>query len=288
MPVSIVSPLTASKLNVSNILYPQFRAQNEATKYPFGAAATLTNRSGDVILDSLLLDAHLYPVGGQDGMYLSTVVVAADTVTFVLGDSASTSIAAGKFNRIDPPDSVQLLDSYGRPAGILVSERARLASFSSWAEGQHDFTQDATEFSATCCMPTPEIGVRGILLEDGSILQGQLWLVGDAGIVLSHSDELYRTRDGNDVLVSVIRVDIVGDPLFRQRLCDQSDVYTPVQLVRKLRVIGRQENFVCEPDAAGNIAIQAANLLAADTVMRIRTTSGGIIFETVGSSLTGD
>lgn len=265
------------------VLYPEFRQQLETTKYPFSARASLHNNAGQSIVEGSFLDAHLYPIGGKARLYLSKVTVTTTTMTFILGDEATPELASGVVSLGNLENNVILADSYGRPAGILISERVRLASFQAWGIGTHEFNVDQTEFAATCCMPTPEVAVRGILLEDGSVLSGQIWIVGDDGVVIRHDYEVVPVSCQQDMAaVDVIRVDIVGDPLFRRRLCTDASLFNTPHPIRKIRIVNGDYVFESSPEM-GELTIQTNDGLTSDPVLRIHPTEDGLVFETIGS-----
>lgn len=273
-----------------DIRYPDFRDQNATTGYPFAERAKRINDAGDMILEGFLLDAHLYPIGGQERLYLSKVIVAHETITFYIGDASNDELASGEIPTVDPLDCVRLVDTYGRPAGILVSESERLAVFQTWGIGTHEFTVDQTEFCATCCMPTPEIGLRGIQLEDGTLFTGHVWIVGDDGVVVRQGlDGLALKANCIEVATTIypIRIDIVGDPLFRRRLCADTGYFSTPNPVRVLRITDGTTSHDCVPDEFGNLTIQMNDNLATYTALRIRVQTDGIKIETVGSSTSG-
>jgi hypothetical protein len=267
----------------SRQLFQEWRQSNDVTNYPFAAEATLTAQDGSILLQGSMQDAALYPIGGQAGLYLSQVVIDHQSVQIFIGDPTNKTLASGTFKLIVPPDEIVLTDTYNRPAGILVSESKRLGIFQSWGVGTHVFDQAASEFAATVCMPTPQIGVRGIQLEDGSLFTGDVWLIGDQGVVLRTEDITLPASCGQQAQAfKAIRVDIVGDPLFRRRLCSPTLFETP-QPLQKIRVKHPLGVFECTPDVFGDIKLTANNNLAADTVLRIRTTPQGVVMEAVGS-----
>lgn len=265
-----------------NRLYRQWRRNWEATKYPFADRATLTNRAGIVLLEGSFLDAALYPVGGQARLYVSRLIVDHGNVRIYVGDPSMQLRCWGDFDLIRPPDTVALADAQGRPAGLFVSESRRLGIFQSWGVGTHDFTVDQTELAATVCFPTPEPGVRGVLLEDGTLLTGDVWLVGEDGVVLRFEDTDVSGPCGAGLGAKVIRVDIVGDPLFRRRLCEPNNLFATPRFVKKMRIISPVGTFDCTPDAHGNIGVFANNSLRYDTVLRVGTTKGGLVISMVG------
>jgi len=268
------------------ILFPEFRDQLEPTKYPFGETVSLVNVNGDTILEGSFLDAHLYPVGGGARMYLSKVVVDHDEVTFFVGDATNTELCSGSYDLIDPPSRIGLTDQYSRPAGVLISEPSRIALFQAWGIGTHTFELSQSEFAATCCMPTPEVGVRGILLADGTLFTGRTWIIGDDGVVVSYEEASSADKCGApaDVLPA-IRVDVVGDPLFRRRLCEDPGLYETPRPVRLIRFRRDDHVFECTPNEYGNITMQM-NDQQPNTALRIYTNGDGMVIEVAGSNTT--
>lgn len=266
------------------ILFPEWRKQNDPTKYPFSDAATLINGEGRFIAEGTFLDAALYPIGDSTGLYLTKAVVAFQTVTLYVGTLINPEMASGEFELVNPPNEVTLFDIYGRPAGVLVSEGRRLGVFQSWGVGTHEFAQGQSEFAASCVFPTPEVGVRGIRLETGELFVGDVWLVGDDGVVFSVSDAQVPVPGTCETrAVRQIRIDVVGDPLFRRRLCQPNNLFETPKFLKQLRVIGPNMDFTVLPDPAGNLNMSVVNDLAADTVLRITQTETGIEIGAVGS-----
>jgi len=269
------------------ILHPEWRDEYETTKYPFGAGATLTN-GVDVFIEGLFLDAVVYPIGGQARMYISKVNVTHNRVTLTIGDPFNANLATGSFDLINPPDRFKLEDQYGRPAGIFISETLRLSTFQSWAVGDHLFSVDQSELAATVCVPTPEVGVRGIQLADGSLFTGDVYLVGDDGVVLSTEEIEEPTPCGQpNRLVTAIRVDLVGDPLFRRRLCQGNNLFATPRFIKTITFDDGKQQVTCSPDQVGDVKVTPNNDLAEDTVLRIKATEDGIVVRAEGTTLSG-
>jgi hypothetical protein len=260
----------------SQIRHPEWRKSLEDTKYPFEPDATLTSDTGNTIPDDSFADAHLYPIGAGVSLYLSKILVTSELVTFSIGDENSVVVASGDFAVPGDSDNVRLTDSYGRPAGIFISTAANLGLFRSFGIGEHIFTRGATPFVAVACMPTPQIGVRGISIPDGTLFTGPVWFVGEDGVVVSKEtvtdpatcDTAQQTHD-------VIRIDVVGDPLFRRRLCVPRNLFTTPNFVQKIRVVNGDSEFTCAPDAHGYFTIQGNDSLAGDAALRVRITEDG-------------
>jgi hypothetical protein len=134
-------------------------------------------------------------------------------------------------------------------------------------------------------MPTPEVGVRGILLDDNSVMTGDVYLVGDNGVVLScDAVEIPSDCDAEPQTQHTIRVDIVGDPLWRRRECAPGFFETP-QFLKTLTFQKGKRHHVCGPGNYGDVKMIVGNELAEDTILRIRPTEQGLKLEVVGEQL---
>ena len=269
---------------MTTIRYPEWRASLATTQYPFSDNATLSNATGDFLPDDAFADASLYVIGAKAPLYIGKVTLAADTCTFYVYDATKTVVALGFFDLLDPPDIVRLLDIYGRPAGALIAGDG-LTIFRSWTVGEHLFEPAQTEFAVTVVVPTPEIGLRGFLLDDGSLLTGDVWLVGEDGVVLTYALAIVEGRCGDAVEYPVIRVDIVGDPLYRRTLCEPIDLFSTPRFLQKLRLKRGCDVVDLVPDAGGDIKITVGSHQASDTSLRVRAVPTGLKIEIAGSPL---
>lgn len=269
---------------MSDIRYAEFLASLETTKYPFIPTASLSN--GEVsFLEGTFLDAHIYPIGGSGRYYISQVTVTSTSFTLFVGDNTNAQLLSSTVTLPITTESLRLTDVYGRPGGILVSSIERLSLMSAWGLGIHTFEQKQTEFCVTCEMPVPDPGVTGFRLPSGEILTGRVWLVGSDGVIL-HVEPSTTDKNGN--LLHIIRIDVVGDPLFLQRLCSDASLFTPVNPIRKLNIVNGNTVYTCSPDAHGNFSLQMNDALAPDAALRVRTTVDGIVINVEGSTpLTG-
>lgn len=220
---------------MAHIRHPEWRDSNEDTNYPFEDDATLANNAGAAIDPTVFLDASLYPVGGIGDYYLSRLVITNTTVTLYIGDPANITLAYTSFAVNDIPDELRLVDTYGRSAGILVSESARLLSLKALGTGTHDFSPSQTPFVAAVCIPMPEQGVSGFLLDDGTVVSGDVWLVGGEGVVLSQgTSTIGGYCQVTQSTFSTIRIDVVGDPLFRRKLCSSPTAFQTPQFIQQI------------------------------------------------------
>lgn len=246
----------------------EFYDEQSASRYPFADTADLTSDDGLTFPADTFLDALLYPVDLTVGAYLASVAVSPDTVVLTLGDAQSDHVASGFFDPRNPPDTVALFDGHSRPAGVLIASPLQLAIFQTWRSGTHTFARGSTEFVASVCVPAPESCVRGVLLETGELFVNDVWLVGRGGVVFR------QTSDG------AIRVDAVGDPLFRRQLCAPlPDAFVTPRFVQTINGIG--------PDAHGGFVFTVGSDLAADTVLRIYPESDSSLkIEVIGQRIT--
>lgn len=249
------------------ILFPEFRDENATSRYPFADTATLTSDDGtqQIELDAFI-DASFYPIGCRGRLHLSKVAVTARAVTLSFSDSRAAILCSTTFDPLDPPEVLQVTDLLARPAGVILADTLQLAAFGAWPLGMHTFRLGAAELVASAVVPTPEIGLRGILTEEGELLTGDIWFVGDNGIVVRED-------------AGYIRIDVVGDPLFARKLCFPIDLFVPPLFIQTING--------CPPDALGNFNLTAGTHLAEDTVLRISPVPGGLQISAVGQLLRG-
>jgi hypothetical protein len=245
------------------IVFTEWRDNNENVKYPFSDSASLTN-SQNIILDrDLFDDARVYPLGSVVGLHLSKLTVGSSDIIFSISDDETKDIASGTFISGSLVDDITLVDKFNRPAGILVSSSTRLEGiFGKYSKGEIVFTRDQTEFAPSVSIPMPQIGVEGFVLDDGTLLTGDVILIGTDGVVLSLDD------DGN------IRVDVVGDPNAVAKECDKNGI--PVPGFCGLKTING-----ISPDAKGDFKIFPGTGEitggAVDNILRIEQGQNGII-----------
>lgn len=244
------------------LIFQEWQDQQADSAYPFADNATLTN-GVDTIPKGLFVDARLYVIAGGARQFLSSVVVSTLGAYLNISDENETVIATGYLDFGAIGTTIELLDPYGRPAGILVSPPAQLGTLASWTVGEHAFALDETEFTATVVVPQPQIGVRGFLVE-GELFAGDTYLVGEQGVFLT-LDQGY------------IRVDIIGNPRARQVFCEQVFSFEQPWFLRTINGYG--------PDEYGDFKILANDALASDTVLRIESQSNGLGFKLVGKVL---
>ncbi len=242
--------------------FQEFYDEYAATRYPFLDTCTLVADTGQLLDTDLFLDAALYPVGNVLALHIATIVVQSRLVVISIADSKKVVLATTSFDPFGSVSDLVVTDSYGRPAGILVSDAARLSRFSSWVEGTHTFAVTAAVFSPSCVTPVPAAGVRGVGTAHGDVLTDAVVLVGGPGVVL---------RAVGD---TGIRIDIIGDPLYRRRLCEAASAFQTPLFVQTINN--------CPPDQHGNISITVGSHLVDKTILRLNQAADGLVIEANG------
>ena len=257
---------------MARILHPEFRDEQDDSMYPFEDTASLATEISDAqIFSDTFIDAAIYPIGGLVGARLTKIVIGTGRVaTVYVGDDGDEARASGTVDFLTPGDTIVLQDSYERPAGMLLSDPTRLSIFQSWAPGEYEFP--SATFVASVVTPMPAVGVRGFLTEDEDtdttrLFHGDAWIVGENGAVV-------RKEEGT------IRVDFVGDPLFRRRLCVRNDGTSFFNTPNFLKTINGYG-----PDEVGNFNLSAGEHAALDTVLRIAPLENGIKITAIGKPL---
>lgn len=246
------------------IIFPEFRDQQDGSRYPFSDSSSLLSSTGKVRIENdIFLDASIYPIGNTLRLHISQIEISPRLVVLYVSDNSRRTLATASFDPLATDVfTIRFVDSRGRDAGILVSEPDRLRVFAAWPVGTHIFPIGNADFVASCCIPTPEIGVRGILTADGDLLTGDIFMIGDNGIVITDDE-------------GAIRIDASGDPLYLRKACRPLGKFnTP----RYLQTINN-----CGPDAYGNFNLTVGDHLADTTILRIYPDGhGGLRLEAVG------
>jgi len=258
----------------ARILFPDFRDEQEDSRYPFIDTASLTATDNVTIIPrNAFYDACLFCINGGSNPYISSIVVENQLITLNISDDENEDIAATSFapKPIQAPETgtLSLYDNYARPAGTLVIDRERLTVFAGWAEGTYTFEPAATTFAATTTIPAKEPGVRGLLKPDNTIFTGDVLLVGDGGVVLR-----YTGVENNQ---HVIQVDVIGVPLYKRFVCLPFERFSAKTFVRTIND--------CPANQYGNFILTATEFEVEDTVIRILQRDNTIYFDAVGKKV---
>lgn len=241
----------------------EFRDDFRESHYPFSDSANrISNEYRRLIAAGTFVDAIFYPIDATSNVYLSQIDVSAQVATFSIADRRRRALATATVDLFDPQEIIYFYDTNSRPAGILVAAPLTLAQFGAWEIGTHTFNSVQTEFVASCLKVPVNNGVRGFATADTTLFAGDVYLMGEAGVTLTAQGE-------------VITVHAVGDPLFRRRECLPTETFIPPNFF--LTVNG------CPPDQFGNFNITVGDNLAADTIVRIVQTDGGLEIRAIGT-----
>jgi len=232
------------------ILFPEWRKDNEHSRYPFIDSATLVSDTEQHLNQDAFLDLIWYPIGGEIPFYLYSIERTATAVEIVFSDVHGLTCTGSWTVGVLSGDIVLgLYDEYQRPVGTLIISNSGRIVLEGWPAEKHTFTIEAGEIVATCSVPQPHIGVRGFLLEDGSVLSGETAIVGGKGVWLSD--------DSGD-----IRIDFTGDfGQFREK-CGEIFGGT---IALAIKTINNQP-----PDESGNFLITPSNDNGNAPIFRIK------------------
>jgi len=254
----------------SHIIFPEFREEQGDSKYPFADSATLqSTNSGVSFRKDVFIDAVFYPVGGGTAVYISSVVVSVNKITIVVRAVDPEITISAEYDPLELPanNTLSFYDEYGRPAGVMIFDRDRIVEITQWGIGTYVFTREAAEIVSTAFIPAQEPGVRALTVNGKEFVTGDVCLVGTDGVVLTENN-------------GVIRVDIVGVPLFQRAACDAAGKKKQPQ-----RFVSTIND--CGPDEFGNFTITAtdANITNNDTtVLRVYPSDFGLFIEAAGRS----
>ena len=239
-----------------------------STKYPFTDKATLISRNGTAISQEVFLDARVYAPGAGANQYIKTISYTSGALKVYISDSTRI-VATGTYSGTGA--TITLKDDYGRDVGMLYGNPDLLTGLAP-ESGVLEFTPDALPFVATVLIPQAQPVVRGFLTIDDQLVSGDVWLIGEDGVVL--------TVDGNEIAVN-----IVGDHFFIRRLCAaEVPAFAPARPLRKL-LVQYGESSVGEllPNTYGNVFVRPGRDAADDNIVRIHPIEFGLRLELLGN-----
>lgn len=270
-------------------LGPSWREEQRDNRYPFSDDSTLLSTSGLRLAPELVLDAQLYPGLGEvdqgaeraeaGPLFLSRLTSRQGRITLTVGDSALADRASVSFDPLESSPLLELQDGSGRQAGVLVLDPDRLLELATWPEGTHPLGALAATFVLSCQATTPVSGLWGVQLpgsqsgsgpSPGEVIPGDLLLVAENGVV-------FRMIQAGDN--PLIRLDVVGDPLSRRKICEPAELFTTPRFVRTINNVA--------PDPSGRFTLAVAGLSSADDVLRLYQEGNDLIVELVGQRLAG-
>lgn len=222
-----------------------WRNDAAASSFPFVSTLEASADTGFPFPVAAVLDASFYAVPGR--LLLTQIDVAEDGVaTIWVGTEDEPKLASAEVAPADTNEQIAFRTEHGRDYGILVVDPTPLQTITAWTSGSHGFAEQL-EFVVSTIFPA-STGIEGFLLDDGTLLTDDVWLVGEDGVVV-------RSING------LLRVDVVGDPIFRRALCEESGLFVTPRFVKTISGIS--------PDDYNGFTITPGLDLAADTILRI-------------------
>lgn len=267
------------------IRFPEWRTENEANNYPFEDRCNLKSSTGFVLPQDAFLDAAFYLRGGVGNVRLSAIDVEADKAVIRVTDDSGAEVRGEVLWNTDV-DVVRLVDEYEYAAGALVIDYLRFSIVQTWGSGTHSFADAAAVFVLNTCDSLPASTVTGFLLDDGSVLAGDVILVAEGGMQFSCDQVLVRGECGDLIEErTIVKVSAVGDPLFLRDRCEPNLFATP-RFLQELVFQKGSKQVTVGPGDTGAAVIAQVPVLTEDTVLRIATKPEGIVFSMVGQRLT--
>lgn len=180
-----------------NSLFPEYRNVNSQRKYPFADDATLLDADGQELPVDFILDLMLYPLDITGPIYLSSIELVPYKLYFT---DASTGVTCGVAT-VSPGEkqaTVYTADGTNIEIGTIILGDGADSVLSGNATRLYDLT--ATELCPSAYVPMNQVGVRGFILPDGTVITGAVKFRGQRGVVVS-----------SNAFSNTIRVDIVGE-----------------------------------------------------------------------------
>ena len=260
----------------AQVLVQEWRDDNANIAFPFVDSAKLKTSLGVSLNNRAFLDAAIYPPGYVGRVFLGQVVSSLSGVTYVLTNERGVVIASGALTN----DEIWFSDALGRNAGVLIVDPTELPQ--NWPIGTHSFGTGA-ELVASVIELGADTAPTSLVLPDGTLITGDVWVVGDDGVVIT------QAGDGST------QVNMVGDPLFQRRLCDPEfnslvSIATPFFTKTYLQALAIPVNGAWVEVAAdqyGGFVISANDAMTPDSVLRIYPSDDGTVkIELVGKIIT--
>lgn len=267
------------------IRFPEWRDEQEYPAYPFEDESSLTTTTGETFPASTFIDAAVYILDVTKPIQLTAVTVAAELLTLTFGTEDELTLATAEFEWTSADTQLQLQDTSGRACGVLVSDAARLSVFQGWGAGDFTMESSAAVLVAACQHPIPDAGVTSFELDDGSVLFGDVYIVGDNGIVLNCVPTTHGDACG--VLPTpryAIQVNAIGDPLFLRKVCEPTLFQTATFLQSLVFQKGEKE-VELGPGEDGRIIIWQGSVVSENTILRVVQRENKLKISVVGEKL---
>lgn len=246
----------------------EWRDETKLVRYPFTDTSTLTTTDNLLFDQSSVYDASFYVIGWNKRLFITSIEIYSDPNKIVkinIGDVSTPSIAFATLDPFNIPEIIRFEDNDARQAGLMVVDPVAMSFIQTWSPGEHNFRSNA-EFVPSVVLPMPTKTVTALKDSSGNLVSGDVWLVGEEGVVL-------RLESGK------IRVDIVGDPLFKRREYENTDEFPTPRFVKTINGV--------PPDDFGDFKIVVGDFIVNDTILRVYPDPSlpGIRIDLVGQTL---
>ena len=241
-------------------------------KYPFTDGSTMTSTDGVEVPPFWATDAHLYPPGGTATQYINSISITSKKITITVADENGKELCRGECKAND--NQVVLYDEYHRVSGLLLGNMQALQSVAT-VPSELVFSENALSFVASVVVPQSATEVTGFLTSEDEILYGDVWLVGEDGIVFKD--------EGN----GIVRMHVVGDPNYVRRACNEEDQDFPSPKPLQKIIIeddgGNTQTLL--PGEDGEILIMPGDSVATDNVLRVANNQNKLLFYSVADKV---
>ena len=174
---------------------PTYQDSLRGLQYPFAVAGPVRAEDGTVLDPDVITDAAIFVRAEVTEVLLYTITVAQGArATLTFADSAGTTVGVAT---VTPTDAGRVdIALNGLNTGFLAFDATAMRGVLNWTSGTYDFRVGLVPHVLVFSDPAWR---RGVVLPDGTVLTGEIWLGGADGI------QLAATADG-------FAVHAYGDP----------------------------------------------------------------------------
>lgn len=241
-----------------------------ADSYPFVDGSTFTSINNVFVPPTVFTDARLYPINASNRQYISQIDINFTGAKFYISD-ANDVVATGEAS--SSANEVLLYDEYNRQVGLLLVDVNRLRSISA-ANTVLEFSTDAMTFVPSVVSPQPQIAINSVRDKDNNIAYGDVWLVGEDGVVLTYTEA-----------TNTISVHVIGDKYFARRACaDEQAATWPNTPLKSITINGNPVDI----DDNGNFFFMPGKNVVDANILRIESLDNELRFKIVGGAGYGE
>jgi len=241
-------------------MYPRPFPYEESAKYPFSETSTFRINETLRFPVDFITDAHLYAERGET-YEITRIIKKENDLLFVIGPPFHPALITGQYSLTDREDHIDLFDTYGRRAGVMVVKSAEAFLF--FPDGDYRLQRGSARFEVSCHLFVEGDFVSGFAV-NGKLVSGEVEFIGTQGVILE--------RDGNTVIIH-----FTGEPYYALwRRADYGEEYFNRYISRILLSVHNtlhpehNHSLIISPDANGNIPIYTNSLLLYGDALRLK------------------